>query len=81
MFKIGNIELKEPYQKYVDNFTAILSMSKGQNMKGTICSYNGVLTFTFSSILMDTAIQRGFFQKLSEDGVTVSVESNGVMYE
>lgn len=78
---IGNIELKEPYQKYVDNFTAILSMSKGQNMKGTVCSYNGVLTFTFSSILMDTAIQRGFFGKLVEDGITVSIESNGVMYE
>lgn len=78
---IGNIELKEPYQQYVDNFTAILSMSKGQNMKGTVCSYNGVLTFTFSSILLDTAIQRGFFQKISEDGITVSIESNGVMYE
>ena len=56
-------------------------MSKGQNMKGTVCSYNGVLTFTFSSVLMDTAIQRGFFQKLAEDDVTVSIESNGVMYE
>ncbi len=78
---VGNIELKEPYREYVDNFTAILSMSKGQNMKGTVCSYNGVLTFTFSSVLMDTAIQRGFFQKLAEDGVTVSIESNGVMYE
>lgn len=78
---IGNIELKEPYQQYVDNFTAILSMSKGQNMKGTICSYNGVLTFTFSSVLMDTAVQRGFFGKLVEDGITVLIESNGVMYE
>ncbi len=78
---VGNIELKEPYRQYVDNFTAILSMSKGQNMKGTVCSYNGVLTFTFSSVLMDTAIQRGFFQKLAEDGITVSIESNGVMYE
>lgn len=78
---IGNIELKEPYQKYVDNFTAILSMSKGQNIKGTICSYNGILTFTFSSVLMDASVQKGFFQKLTEDGVTVSIESNGVVYE
>ena len=78
---IGNVELKEPYQKYVDNFSAILSMSKGQNMKGTVCSYNGVLTFTFSSVLLDTSIQKGFFQKLAEDGVTVSIESNGVCYE
>ncbi len=78
---IGNIELKEPYRKYVDNFSAILSMSKGQNMKGTVCSYNGILTFTFSSVLFDTSIQKGFFQKLGEDGVTVTVESNDVCYE
>ncbi len=78
---IGKIELKEPYQNYVDNFTVILSMSKGQNMKGAICSYGEILTFTFSSVLVDTAIQRAFFQRLAEDGVMVSIESNGVIYE
>ncbi len=52
-----------------------------QNMKGGICSYNGVLVFTFSSVLRDLSIEKGFFQKLAKDGITVAVESNGVFYE
>ena len=77
---IGNIELKEPYQKYVEHFYVTLSMSKGQNMKGGICSYNGILTFTFSSILVDLSIQKRFFQTSAKDGVSVAVESNGAYY-
>ena len=77
---IGNIELKEPYQKYVEHFYVTLSMSKGQNMKGGICSYNGILTFTFSSILVDLSIQKRFFQTIAKDGVSVAVESNGAYY-
>ena len=78
---IGNIELREPYKKYVEHFYTTLSMSKGQNMKGGICSYNGVLTFTFSSVLSDTSIQKRFFQTIAKDGVAVAVESNGVYDE
>lgn len=75
---IGNIELRKPYQEYVEHFYTTISMSKGQNMKGGICSYNGVLTFTFSSVLSDTSIQKRFFQIIARDGVAVAVESNGV---
>lgn len=78
---IGNIELREPYQKYVEHFYTTLSMSKGQNIKGGICSYNGILTFTFSSVLLDLSIQKRFFQLIAKDGVAVAVESNGAYYE
>ena len=78
---IGNIELRAPYQKYVEHFYAILSMSRGQNMKGGICSYNGVLTISFSSVLSDVSIQKRFFQSLAGDGVTVAVETNEAYYE
>ncbi|MCI8508578.1 MAG: hypothetical protein HFJ06_08470 [Lachnospiraceae bacterium] len=78
---IGNIELKEPYKQYVEHFYVTLSMSKGQNMKGGICSYNGILTFTFSSVLMDLSIQKSFFQIIAKDGVLVAIESNGAYYE
>ena len=78
---IGNIELKEPYKQYVEHFFVTLSMSKGQNMKGGICSYNGMLTFTFSSVLMDLSIQKSFFQIIAKDGVLVAIESNGAYYE
>lgn len=78
---IGNIELKEPYRQYVEHFYTTLSMSKGQNMKGGICSYNGMLTFTFSSVLMDLSIQKCFFQTIAKDGVSIAIESNGAYYE
>ena len=42
---------------------SFIPMSKGQPMKGTICSYKDTLVFTFSSILADTMIQRSFFKE------------------
>lgn len=74
---IGNIDIREEYRPYIDKFHAFLSMSKGQNIKGCICSYNGTLVFTFSSILEDTSLQRAFFQKLAAEGIEVQIESNG----
>lgn len=78
---IGNIVLKEEYASYVEMFHAYLAMSKGQSLKGTICSYQDTLVFTFSSVLADPAVQRGFFRKLAQEGVELSIESNGVYYE
>jgi len=39
------------------------------------------LVFTFSSIFSDTSVQKEFFRKIAEDGVTVQIETNGVYYE
>lgn len=78
---IGNIVLKEPYKKYVEHFYPTLSMSKGQNIKVAICSYNGMLTVNFSSSIEDLSVQKRFFQIIAKDGVSVAVESNGAYYE
>lgn len=78
---IGNIQVKKEYQEYIQQFYAFLSMSEGQNIKGTICSYQDRLVFTISSNLVETTVQRGFFHKLAEDGVAVQIETNGVYEE
>lgn len=78
---IGNITVAEEYKSYVEMFHAFLAMSKGQHLKGTICSYGDTLVFSFSYDLADTSVQRGFFRKLAADGISVEVESNGVNYE
>ncbi len=78
---IGNITVEKEYEPYIRMFGAFLAMSKGQPQKGTICSYGDRLIFTFSSVLADTSVQRGFFRRLSEDGLAVSVQSNGVYYD
>lgn len=81
MTNIGNISVAKVYEPYIQMFGAFLAMSKGQPLKGTICSYKDKLMFTFSSILADTSVQRGFFRRLSEDGLDVAIESNGVYYD
>lgn len=78
---IGNIVLKEEYAPYVEKINAIVAMSKGQNLKGLICSYQDTLVFTFSSYLANPSVQRRFFRKLAEEGIDVSIESNGAYYE
>lgn len=78
---IGNITVAKEYEPYIQMFGAFLAMSKGQSLKGTICSYGDKLMFTFSSVLADTSVQRGFFRRLVEDGLEVTVETNGVYYE
>lgn len=78
---IGNISVAEEYRPYIEMFHAFLAMSKGQHMKGTICSYGNTLVFSFSYDYVETDIQRGFFRKITEDGIQVEIESNGVQYE
>ncbi len=78
---IGNIKVRKEYQDYIKCFSSFLSMSEGQNIKGTICSYQDTLVFTISSTLADTSVQRGFFRRLAEDGIPVQIETNGVYDE
>lgn len=78
---IGNITVAAPYRPYVEMFHAFIAMSKGQHLKGTICSYGSTLVFSFSYDLADPSVQRGFFRRLASDGIHVEVESNGVNYE
>lgn len=78
---IGNVPIAEPYQPYIEMFHAFLAMSKGQNIKGTVCSYQDTIGFSFSYILKDVSVQRAFCRRLAADGINVEVESNGVSYE
>jgi NRPS condensation-like uncharacterized protein len=78
---IGNITVDDIYKPYVEMFHAFLAMSKGQHIKGTICSYGEQLVFNFSYDLADVSVQRGFFRRIAADGIDVAIESNGVGYE
>ena len=77
---VGRVEVAEPYQDYIEIFHAFLAISKGQHIKGTVCSYGDTLVFSFSYDLAEPAVQRGFFRRLTADGIGVEIESNGVNY-
>jgi len=78
---LGMIQLIPEYQPYVERFHFIMGVSKKQPMKCIVCSYKKELVFTFSSVLKDTSVQRHFFRKLSQHGIPVKIESNGVYQE
>lgn len=77
---VGCITVDEAYRPYIDMFHIFMAISKGQHMKGTVCSYGNTLVFSFSFDLKDVSIQRGFFRTLAADGLHVEIESNGVHY-
>ena len=77
---VGSIEVDALYRPYIEQFHAFLAISKGQHIKGTICSYGDTLVFSFSYNLKDPSVQRGFFRQLASDGVHIEIESNGVNY-
>lgn len=78
---IGNLTVDKVYQPYVEMFHSCLAISKGQHIKGNICSYRDTLVFTFSYDIADASIQKCFFRKAAEDGIHVEIDSNGVNYE
>ena len=78
---LGILKTTDPYTDYIERFQATLAMSKGQNIKMTVISFRDTLTLTFSSCVVDSGIQKTFFRKLTEDGIKVTVETNGVSYE
>lgn len=81
MTNVGMLAVREEYRPYIQRFQVILSPSAGQNMKATVCSYGDELVVTFGSLLKDTSVQKEFFRSLSEEGLDVTVETNGVYDE
>lgn len=78
---MGKIEVAPEYKEYVDRFAILLSRSTGQNTKMTIFSYDDRLTATITSTLRDTKLQCAFFRFLVSEGISVTIESNGVYSE
>ncbi len=77
---IGKIDVADLYRPYIEQFHAFLAISMGQHIRCTVCSYEETLVFTFTYDLTDMSVQRGFFRRLSADGLAVELESNGVNY-
>jgi NRPS condensation-like uncharacterized protein len=78
---LGLVKIDDVYKPYIDKFHVVLSMSKGQNIKGSVISYDDTLVFTFSAAIKESFVQKAFFRQMVKDGIHVAIESNGVYYE
>ena len=77
---IGNISVLDDYRPYIEDLHCFISFSKGQELKGTIVSFNDTLCYSFASAFSDTSVQRGIFRQIASDGANVKIETNGVFY-
>lgn len=75
---IGNFQVADEYAPYIENFYGMIAMSTGQHVKMLVCSYQDHMNVNFSSSLRDVSIQRRFFRKLVEEGIEVTISTNGV---
>lgn len=75
---VGGVKIEEAYRPYIENYFAFLSRSKDQDLKCAISSYENNLNLVVTSVLKEENVQRGLFAFLEEEGIELSVETNGV---
>ncbi len=78
---LGAVKVCKEFESEIENFHFLIGVSKRQNMKCGMCSYQDKLIVTFSSVLKDTYLQKAFFRALTKQGIPVTIESNGVHNE
>ena len=76
---IGRIGILGDYKKYIDYFLMLIAPEQYERIKCTGCTFENKLVFSFSSIINDNKIQKGFYKFLTEKGIEINVESNGVL--
>lgn len=75
---LGRIDVLEEFREYIDKFEVLLSVSKSEPIKCGVCSFEDNLVFSFTSMLKEVYLQRAFFRHLSQQGIDVTIETNGV---
>ena len=78
---LGNITILPEFEEFIEDFHFIIGVSKKQKIKCGVCCYKNRLHISFTSVLANTYLQKAFFRTLSDEGVIITIESNGVLNE
>ena len=76
---IGRIGIIGKYQDYIDYFLMLIAPEPVERIKCSACTFGNKMTFTFTSILQDSKIEKRFYEFLKEQGIPVEIESNGLI--
>ena len=76
---MGRIGIIGDYQKYMDYFMVLIAPEPFERIKCSSCTFENKIVFTFTSILDNNDIEKGFYNFLREKGIDVEIESNGVL--
>lgn len=77
---MGRVVMPKEFEEYIDNFSCLLNPTTIQKVKLTIISYNDVLKLNFTSTIAETSIQRYFIRHLAEQGIDITITTNGGEY-
>ena len=75
----GRIGIISKYQKYREDLFMLIAPEPVEKIKCSACTYENDIVFTFTSILQDNSIEKRFFEFLTQNGIKVRIESNGVL--
>lgn len=70
---VGKVELPEILKGYIKLINVFVGTS---GLQLCACTYENSLSTTFSSVFLETDIQRNFYRSLTEVGVEVEIRSN-----
>ena len=76
---IGRMGIIGKYKDYIDYFLMLIAPEPVERIKCSACTFEDKMAFTFTSILDDVRIEKKFYEFLTEKGIKIQIESNGVL--
>ena len=73
---MGAIRVPDDMKPYLERFDIYMGIPYSQRTNCAIVSFEDTLTVNFASCIIEADVERRFFQKLVEDGISVTIESN-----
>ena len=73
---MGAIRVPDDMKPYLERFDIYMGIPYSQRTNCAIVSFEDTLTVNFASCIIEADVERRFFQKLVEDGIPVTIESN-----
>ena len=76
---IGRFGIIGKYKKYIEDFFMLIAPEPVEKIKCSACSFENNIVFSFTSILNNSNIEQEFYKFLTQKGIHVRIESNGVL--
>lgn len=76
---IGRIGIIGNYKNYIDYFLMAIAPDYFERIKCSSCTFENNIVFTFTSILNNNNIEKGFYNFLKERNINIKIESNGIL--
>lgn len=73
---IGVVDIPEEMREHITRFDVLMGQPFSPRTNCAIASFDNILTVNFASSIVETSVERYFFQKLIQDGIPVKIETN-----